>query len=144
MAPANSHCSFLAIISEIHPKKLITHTQEKKKATTQTLTTCNRPRSGATDIVIVGILLALVRTGAKAKCLLCTESHVWMAFSYSTLQFRRKTILDISEAESAVSREAHNTALICMTIHREMWGNGCTHYLLTQLWANFKGLVKGC
>ena len=46
------------------------------------------------------------------------------------------SVTEIHEVESAAARVAANTALAFMIVYIQVWGNGCTRYLLTQHWVN--------
>ena len=100
-----------------------------------------RPHSETTDIVVTGILLALARMLGLRQNVCCIEEfHVRITFSYSNLHDMTNSITEISESQSAAARVTGNTSLVCMAVYIQVWGNACTHYLLTQHWVNLKVL----
>ena len=87
------------------------------------------------------MLLTSQSVGAKAKCLSCSESHVRIIFSYSNLHNMTNSIVEIPEVK--VQWTGWQVALLSYAQHYvQVWGNGWTHYLLTQHGLNTKLLAQ--
>ena len=81
-------------------------------------------------------------SGLRQNVCCVEEFRVRITFSYSNLHDMTNSITEISESQSAVARVAGNTALVCMAVYIQVWGNACTHYLLTQHWVSLKVLAE--
>ena len=65
--------------------------------------------------------------------------HVGITFSCSNIHAMANFVIKNPQSLSAAAAEVTgNTALVHVQQYVQVWGNGCTHYLLTQHWENLK------
>ena len=73
----------------------------------------------------------------QLKSVLLISCVFWIFFS----EHLQSTLFQIFFSLLSLSTAAHvvgDTALVCMTIYIQMWGNGCTCYLLTRYGVNLR------
>ena len=80
-------------------------------------------------------------TGAKAKCLLCYESQVRIPFSHTHHHNMTKLHYWTPWSQNAAAGAAVTVQMSARQYDLQVWGNSCTHYLLTQKLGKLPGFL---
>ena len=98
------------------------------------------PSSEAIDTVITDTLLS-VDAVLELKQYLLTV-HVQVTFSYSNLQDKVNCFTKTLQVRVQLLEWQAAVHFMYYSILVQVWGNSCTHYLLTQHWANLRVLLR--